>query len=141
MINGRALKIIFTTSIKLGPISFCIFLILMNEDIDVDNLIVLIILGSIICSIIAFTASILLFLPLTYYSEKTGDTQSALDMFQQLLPPLVLLFSPLTIIPFLSSDDFDYAQFSFCYSTFFSAIIGWLIYTKDYCKEANNKFK
>lgn len=132
-------KIHLLTAAKTGPLSMCIFLLMLayfgQKSILEDSFIlVLWLIGSIFTTIIAFAASLILFSTFESINSYFKLNLTPRAMYHYFLPIMVFTFGLVSVL--VLSQGLHRESKAFLFTVDASALLGWSIYSYEKLKSA-----
>lgn len=134
-------KIHLMTAVKTGPLSMCIFLLMLayfgEKSIVEDSFIlVLWLFGSIFTTFIAFTASLFLFGAFESINSNLKLNLAPRAMYYYFLPFMIFAFGSMSVL--VLSQGLHRESKALLFTVDVSALLGWSIFTYEKLK-ANHK--
>ena len=129
---------IFANAILLGPIAMLLFLIFWSvidpkDMLSVWKLPAVLVIGSVICTFISLSASVVIYGPLV--SLALRKQRCATDHFKCFLPVLVAIF-PITGSTLLLSDgNHDTIHIAILISAYLTSVLGWYRLSRNIAKK------
>lgn len=134
-------KIHLKTAVKTGPLSMCIFLLMLADSgeksiLEDSFILVLWLIGSIFTTIIAFIASLFLFGAFESINSKFRLNLAPRAMYYYFLPFMVFAFGLITVVA-LGQNLYQSTR-ALLFTVDISAMLGWSIFTYEKLKASNN---
>ncbi len=124
------------TAVKVGPLAILYFLLLLSlfeTHIEIEIVLLVLLLGAIICIVIAFFAGLLVFGTIALIHESRPIRGTPLHVFEKILPWFIFVgFAGLCLC--LLVEGIDGYSISLVASTYLSAVTGWYFFSFDYFK-------